>query len=374
MLVEHPLRLLQVLFVYGKCNILGIFPADGLQDQIHVDVVPAEQVEHLERHAGVVLQPHQGDPCNADVLCHTGNIGFLHFCNLLDFRTGLALQAGQHFQVHPELFRQLHAAVVQYLRALAGQLQHFVIGDLVQLSGIGHQTRVRSVNAVHIRVDLAQLCVEGRRQRHGTGIGAAPAQGRHIPLPVHSLEAGDQNDAVLVQLRADALGVDPLDAGVGMDAGRLDAHLPGGQGHTGQSHGLQCHGAQRHGDLLAGGKQHIHLPLGGVGVDLLRLGNEIVCSVALGGEDHNHVVPRQIGLCDDAGYVADALGISHAGAAEFLYDQAHGISFFKSESSLKSRFPPVPVYTSSGGLGLIPAPADRPGRAGLRPASLPRLR
>jgi hypothetical protein len=25
-------------------------------------------------------------------------------------------------------------------------------------------------------------------------------------------------------------------------------------------------------------------------------------------------------------------------------------------------------------LGLIPAPADRPGRAGLRPASLPRLR
>ncbi|SCJ64033.1 Uncharacterised protein [uncultured Blautia sp.] len=159
-----------------------------------------------------------------------------------------------------------------------------------------------------------------------------------------------------------------------MDGGRLYPHLPSSQGYAGQAHGLQGHGAQGHRDLLSRGEQHIHLPLGGVGVDLLRLGNEIVCSVSLGGEDHNHVVPRQIGLCDDAGYVADALGISHAGAAEFLYDQAHGISFFKSESSLKSRFPPVPVYTSSGGLGLIPALADRPGRAGLRPASLPRLR
>ena len=130
---------------------------------------------------------------------------------------------------------------------------------------------------------------------------------------------------MLVQLGLDTLGVDLLDPGVGVDGGRLYPHLPSSQGYAGQAHGLQGHGHERYALLLARGEQdvHIHLPLGGVGVDLLRLGNEIVCSVSLGGEDHNHVVPRQIGLCDDAGYVADALGISHAGAAEFLYDQPH---------------------------------------------------
>ena len=263
---------------------------------------------------------------------------------------------------------------MEHLGPLRRQFQHLVVGDLIQFAGTGDDAGVRGIHTVHIRVDLAQICTEGRRQRHGAGVGPAPAQGGHVPVAVHALEAGDDHDPVLVQLGLDTLGVDLLDPGVGVDGGRLYPHLPSSQGYAGQAHGLQGHGAQGHRDLLSRGEQHIHLPLGGVGVDLLRLGNEIVCSVSLGGEDHNHVVPRQIGLCDDAGYVADALGISHAGAAEFLYDQAHGISFFKSESSLKSRFPPVPVYTSSGGLGLIPALADRPGRAGLRPASLPRLR
>ncbi len=110
-----------------------------------------------------------------------------------------------------------------------------------------------------------------------------------------------ENEPVLVQLGLDTLGVDLLDPGVGVDGGRLYPHLPSSQGYAGQAHGLQGHGAQGHRDLLSRGEQHIHLPLGGVGVDLLRLGNEIVCSVSLGGEDHNHVVPRQIGLCDDAG-------------------------------------------------------------------------
>ena len=225
---------------------------------------------------------------------------------------------------------------MEHLGALGCQLQHLVVGDLLQLAGIGHDAGVGGVHAVHIRVDLAELCPEGRRQRHGAGIGAAPAQGGHIAHPVHALEAGDDDDAVLVQLRLDAFGIDPLDAGVGMDAGGLDAHLPRRQGHAGQAHGLQRHGAQRHGNLLSGGQQHIHLPLGGVGIDLLGLGDELIRGVSLGGEDHDQVISLQILLRDDTGDIPDALRVPHGAAAEFLYDQTHSVSFFASDWFLLS--------------------------------------
>ena len=125
---------------------------------------------------------------------------------------------------------------------------------------------------------------------------------------------------MLVQLRLDALGINPFNAGVGMDGGRLDAHLPGRQGYAGQAHGLQGHGAEGDADLLSCGKEHIQLPLGGVGVDLPRLFNQVVGGVPLGGQDHNHVIALDVGLRDDSCDILDALGILHGAAAEFLYN------------------------------------------------------
>ena len=55
MLVENVLHLIQVLFMDGEGNILGLLPADGLQDHVHIDIVLAQQVKNLERNAGVVL-------------------------------------------------------------------------------------------------------------------------------------------------------------------------------------------------------------------------------------------------------------------------------------------------------------------------------
>ena len=128
---------------------------------------------------------------------------------------------------------------------------------------------------------------------------------------------------LLVQLGLDALGVDLLDAGAAVAAVGLEAGLPAGQGDHGQAHGLNGHGAQGAGDLLAGGQQHIHLPLGCVGVDLLGLFNEVVGGVALGGEDRHHLVALSVGVRDDLRHVADAVGVGHGGPAEFLYNQSH---------------------------------------------------
>ena len=217
---------------------------------------------------------------------------------------------------------------MEHLGALRRQFQHLIISNFFQLAGVGHDTGIGGIHTVYIRVDLAQAGLEGGCQRHSAGIGTSAAQCSHIAVAVHALEAGDDDDAVLIQLCLNALGINLFDAGIRVDACGLNAHLPGRQGDAGQAHALQCHGAQGHGDLLAGGEQHIHLPLGGVGIDLLRLGDEIIGGVTLSGQDHDHVVARQIGLRDDAGDVADALGVLHRGTAEFLYDQTHMVSFF----------------------------------------------
>ena len=179
---------------------------------------------------------------------------------------------------------------MEHACALRRQFQHFIICDLVQLPGVGDDAGIRGVHAVHIRIDLAQIRPESRRQRYGAGVAAAAAQRCDVPQTIHALKARHQNDAVLIQFRPDPLGVDLLDPGIGMYLGGLDAHLPCRQRHAGQAHGLQCHGAQGDGDLLAGGQQHIHLPLGRLRVDLLRLGNEIVRRVPLGGQDYDDVI------------------------------------------------------------------------------------
>ena len=100
----------------------------------------------------------------------------------------------------------------------------------------------------------------------------------------------------------------------------MHAHLPGRQTHHRQAHALQGHGAQGDGDLLAGAQEHVRLPLGGLGIDLPRLFNQVVGGVALGGQNHHDLVAGSISIGDDAGHVPDALGIPDGAAAEFLYN------------------------------------------------------
>ena len=103
----------------------------------------------------------------------------------------------------------------------------------------------------------------------------------------------------------------------------MDARLPGGKAHHRQSHGLQGHGAQGDGDLLPGAQEHIHLPLGGTGIDLPSFLDEIIGGVPLGGEDRQHPVPGLISIGDDARHVPDTLRVPDGRAAEFLNNEFH---------------------------------------------------
>ena len=103
----------------------------------------------------------------------------------------------------------------------------------------------------------------------------------------------------------------------------MEARLPAGQGDHRIAHGLDGHGAQGTGDLLAGGQEHIHLPLGGLRVDFRRFINQVVGGVSLGGEDRDDVIAFAVRLGDDTRHVANPVRIRHRGPAKFLYDQSH---------------------------------------------------
>lgn len=100
---------------------------------------------------------------------------------------------------------------MQHLRPQAGQFQHLVIGDLFQLSRSGDRAGIGGVHAVHIGVDLTQICMEGGGQSHRRGVGAAPSQGSDVIILIDALEAGHQDDLPGVQLSLYAVGADALD-------------------------------------------------------------------------------------------------------------------------------------------------------------------
>ena len=60
-----------------------------------------------------------------------------------------------------------------------------------------------------------------------------------------------------------------------------------------------------------------------VGVDLIRLGDEIVSCVALCGHDDNYVIALGIGLGDNAGDPGDRGRILDGCSSEFLNYECH---------------------------------------------------
>lgn len=100
---------------------------------------------------------------------------------------------------------------MEHLGPQAGQLQHFIEGDLLQLPGPLDVAGVGSVDAVHIGIDLAEICLQGCGQGHGGGVRPSPSQGGDVTILVDPLEAGDNDDGVVpVNFRLDALHVDLL--------------------------------------------------------------------------------------------------------------------------------------------------------------------
>ena len=124
--------------------------------------------------------------------------------------------------------------------------------------------------------------------------------------------------ASLTRSRAD-LG----DLGLGVHGVGHDAHLRAGERHRVEAARVDRHREQRDRDLLAGGEQHVHLALGGLGADVAGERDELVGDVPHRRDDRHHVVARLL-ACDEAiGDRADAVGATHRRAAELGDHQCH---------------------------------------------------
>ena len=89
----------------------------------------------------------------------------------------------------------LDAAQHQHLRAGRRHLEHLLVGDGVELRGVGHDPRVGGEDAVDVGVDLADVGVQRGGQRDRGGVRAAAAQGGDVlGVLADALETGDDRD------------------------------------------------------------------------------------------------------------------------------------------------------------------------------------
>ena len=132
---------------------------------------------------------------------------------------------------------------------------------------LGSRRGVGGEDAVHVRVDLHALGTQGGAEGEGGGVGAAAAQGGDVLVRAEALEAGDDDEVVLAQLVAEALGVDAGDAGAVEGVVGVDAGLGAAEGDGGVAAGAQGEGEEGGADQLAAGEEHVVLAAGGAGDD-----------------------------------------------------------------------------------------------------------
>ena len=88
----------------------------------------------------------------------------------------------------------------------------------------------------------------------------------------------------------DAVAADLGDLGLAVDVVGDDAHLRAGERDRVVPLGVDRHREQRDGDLLAGGQQHVHLAVGGLGGDLPGELDELVGHVPHRRDDRDDAV------------------------------------------------------------------------------------
>ena len=224
---------------------------------------------------------------------------------------------------HFPLAGELHCAALEHPGAGAGELQHVVVADGIELLGARGDARVGRVDAVHIGVDLADVGVDAPGDGHGRGVGATAAQRGDVAVGVDALEPGDHGDGAVVQRVQDALVVHLDDAGLIVGAVGLDARLAAGEADGLVAQSLDGHGQKRHGDLLAGGQQPVQLAGRGSCGHSGGEPHELVGGLAHGGHHGHHLVPALAHAHQALGDVLDALGGGNGRAPELRDDQSH---------------------------------------------------
>ena len=310
--------------VHSKADVLLPVFRCRLHDHVHIDLFFRQAVKNFVGNAGDICRAGQADHRHIQIPRYAADISTLH--GLLPYeRARFIGKAGTHLQIHPVPLCHLHRPVVQHLGAHGRQLKHLVICDLIQFPRPGYHPGVGCVYAVHIGVDDAPGRPQGRSQRHGSGVGTAPADGGDVAVFIHALEPGHHHDLVLGQLFFHPPGFHVADAGGRVLAVGGHARLPAGEGYRRAPQLVKGHAQQGNGNLFAGGQQHIHLPRRRRRADLRRFLQQFIGGIPLGRYDDHHILSIAPGFFRNGGGVEQPLCIGHRCAAKFQYDQSQCI-------------------------------------------------
>ena len=107
------------------------------------------------------------------------------------------VEAGADFKHDAKFLGKFDRARLHHLRAEAGEFEHFVVGNFLELLRARHDARVGGVNAVHVGVNLAKVGLQRRGQRDGGQIRTAAAQRGDLAFGGFALETGDDDDVAL---------------------------------------------------------------------------------------------------------------------------------------------------------------------------------
>ena len=161
----------------GEGNVGEPFFADVLDDDVDVDVGVGDRLEHLRGDAGFVGHAGDGDFGLVLVNRDAADDDVFHFCGFF-FHDGswVVVKTAAHFKHDTKLLGKLDGTSLHHLRAKRRQFQHLVVADFREFARVGHEARVGSVHAVHVRVNLAQIGLDGGGDGNRGQIAAAASE------------------------------------------------------------------------------------------------------------------------------------------------------------------------------------------------------
>ena len=268
------------------------------------------------QHGDPRLVPAVGDPAD--------DLAFHDLILIHDQRPGPVLEAGQHLHPDMVLHRQRHRAGLQHLGPERGHLQHLLVGDALELAGLGDDARIARVDAVDIGEDVTARRTQRRRQRHGRGVRAAPPERRHPALRAQPLKSSDHRDPARVQAGPDRCRIDLQDPSLAVRSVGLEPGLPAQERARRHADGLQRDRQQSDRHLLAAGNHLIVLGRVVAGsIQAVYPRHQLVGGAGHGGDDDRHLIASGDLTLDPRRNVANALWIGDRGAAILLHDQRH---------------------------------------------------
>ena len=306
-----------------------------LDDHVDIDAGLGEGVEQAPGDARPIRHRDDRDLGDVPIVGQaTDLVPLLHEWVLLDQRSGGVLERAEDLDddiVHPA---QLDRPGLHHLGALVGQLEHFLVADDGQLAGVGHESRVRGVDAADVGEDLASRRAEAGGEGDGGRVAAAAAEGRDVTRRCvrrasagvirtggPTLEPGHDDDLALLELGLDASGLDARDPGPAVPAVRRDPGLRSAQADRGHAQGVECHRQEGRALVLAGCEQHVELALIGRIGDGRGQAEELVGGVAHRRDDDHEARPGRALTGDAPRDPPDPICVGEAGASEFLDDE-----------------------------------------------------